>query len=66
MEAPPLHLSDFFGPSGAALADAPGFPPHLRHCLLSGPERCGKTALLLAYAHSLARRGIPVLLICWR
>ena len=72
MEAPPFHLSDFLSAGGRAgelaaqLSSTPPFPPHLRHALLSGPERCGKTSLLLSYAYSLAARGLPVLLLCWR
>jgi hypothetical protein len=67
-----MHLADFLGLAGGhpglqqQLAALPTLPPHSRHCLLSGPERCGKTALLFSLALSAARQGKSVLLLCRR
>ena len=67
-----MHLGDFLGLAGGhpalqqQLAALPALPPHSRHCLLSGPERCGKTALLFSLALSAARQGKSVLLLCRR
>lgn len=67
-----MHLGDFLG-LGAAhpelhrqLAALPALPPDARHCLLSGPERSGKTSLLFHLALCLARQGKSVLLLCRR
>ena len=67
----PFQLSDFVSaPSRpdltARLHAAPPFPPHLQHCLLSGPERSGKTSLLLHFALVAARAGHAVLLLCYK
>ena len=67
-----MHLGDFLGLAAGhpalqqQLAALPALPPHSRHCLLSGPERCGKTALLFSLALSAARQGKSVLLLCRR
>eukprot|EP00803_Ostreobium_quekettii_P004788 evm.model.scf_1944.2 EVM.evm.TU.scf_1944.2 scf_1944:10345-15102(+) len=44
----------------------PPFPPALRHCLITGPERSGKTSVLFHYAHSIAATGNKVVFICKR
>ena len=67
----PFQLSDFVSaPSRPDLSSklhaAPPFPPHLQHCLLSGPERSGKTSLLFHFALDAARAGQTVLLLCNR
>ncbi len=68
-----MHLADFLGfaASGqpqlaAALSALPHLPPSASHCLLSGPERSGKTSLLFHAALSLARQGREVLVLCRR
>ncbi|KAL4452260.1 hypothetical protein ABPG75_007922 [Micractinium tetrahymenae] len=68
-----MHLADFLGLAaagqpqlGAALAALSHLPPSASHCLLSGPERSGKTSLLFHAALSLARQGREVLLLCRR
>lgn len=72
LAAMPFHLGDFVpaAPSRPELchqlAAAPSFPPHLQHCLLSGPQRSGKTSLLFNFALKLARSGRSVLLLCAR
>lgn len=67
----PFQLSDFVSaPSRPDLARqlraAPPFPSHLQHCLISGPERSGKTTLLFHFALAAARAGRAVLLLCDR
>lgn len=67
----PFQLSDFVSaPSRPDLARqlraAPPFPSHLQHCLISGPERSGKTTLLFHFALAAARAGRAVLLLCNR
>lgn len=68
-----MHLADLLGFAaagqpqlGAALAALPHLPPCASHCLLSGPERSGKTSLLFHAALSLARQGREVLVLCRR
>ena len=68
----PMHLADFLGLAAAhpelhrQLGTLPPLPPDARHCLLCGPERSGKTALLFHLALCLARQGQHVLLLCRR
>lgn len=68
-----MHLADFLGHAAVKdshlhhkLAALPPFPPAARHCLLTGPERSGKTTLLFQAALSAARQGHDVLLLCRR
>lgn len=68
-----MHFGDLLGCAAAArpdlqrqLAALPAFPPAACHCLLSGPERSGKTSLLFHLALSAARQGKAVLLLCRR
>ena len=66
-----MHLADFLGYAAApelrqALAALPPLPQSARHCLLTGPERSGKTSLLFHVALSLARQDRSVLLLCRR
>lgn len=67
----PFQFSDFVSsPSRNDLArqlhGTPPFPPQLQHCLLSGPQRSGKTSLLFHYAWAMAKAGKAVLLLCAR
>lgn len=67
-----MHLADFLGYAAApgqvqaALHDLPPLPPSAARCLLSGPERSGKTSLLFHLALALARGGQNVTLLCRR
>lgn len=67
-----MHLSDLLGNAAPPASDVrrrlealPAFAP-AAHCLLSGPERSGKTSLLFQAAFSAARQGKRVLLLCRR
>ncbi|EFN54821.1 hypothetical protein CHLNCDRAFT_134828 [Chlorella variabilis] len=67
-----MQLADFLGYAECPpdlrqqLWALPPFPPATRHCLLSGPERSGKTSLLFHTALVAARQGKEVLLLCRR
>lgn len=66
-----MHLADFLGYAAhpglqQVIAALPPLPLSSRHCLLTGPERSGKTSLLFHVALRLARQGQSVLLLCRR
>lgn len=66
-----FHLRDFAARSvqssiATSCSNLPAFPSELQHCLVAGPERSGKTSLLLHFAHSRAAAGDSVLFVCHR
>lgn len=66
-----FRLKDFAARSvqssvSTACSSIPAFPTDLQHCLIAGPERSGKTSLLLHFAHARAAAGDSVLFVCHR